>query len=128
MHQRTFKTMLVVLASCTGISILIMEFLFLCFGEWRVWLAAFREPVDLFSDSYDLTQLEEFDVVRGTIRALGGSYSYTYDNGIQDTAYFLCCRLIVIVMKLFIWESGRQGAEKRTFASWLCGQNMTQSQ
>lgn len=88
MHQRTFKTMLVVLASCTGISILIMEFLFLCFGEWRVWIAAFREPVDLFSTSCDLTQLEEFDVVRGTIRALGGSYSYTYDNGVQDTAYY----------------------------------------
>ncbi|MDE6363278.1 MAG: hypothetical protein K2L86_03290 [Lachnospiraceae bacterium] len=57
MYQRTVRTMLVVLASCTGISILLIEFMFLCFGEWRIWMAAFREPVDLFSDSCDLTQL-----------------------------------------------------------------------
>ena len=49
---------------------------------------AFREPVDLFSDSCDLTQLGELDVVRGTVRTLGGSYSFTYDNGVQDTAFY----------------------------------------
>ncbi len=88
MYRRTLKTMLVVVASCAGISILLLEFMFWCFGEWRIWMAAFREPVDLFSASSDLTQLEELDVVRGTVRVLGGSYSYTYDNGIQDTAFY----------------------------------------
>lgn len=88
MYRRSIKTVLLILAACTGISILLMEFMFLCMGEWRARMAAFREPVDLFSESCDLTQLEELDVVRGTIRKLGGSYSYTYDNGIQDTAFY----------------------------------------
>lgn len=88
MYRRSIKTVLLILAACTGISILLMEFMFLCMGEWRARMAAFREPVDLFSESCDLTQLEELDVVRGTIRELGGSYSYTYDNGIQDTAFY----------------------------------------
>lgn len=88
MYRRSIKIVLVLLAACTGISILLIEFMFWCFGEWRIRMAAFREPVDLFSKSCDLAQLEELDVVRGTIRKLGGSYSYTYDNGVQDTAFY----------------------------------------
>ena len=72
MYRRSIKIVLVLLAACTGISILLIEFMFLCFGEWRIRMAAFREPVDLFSESSDLTQLEELDVVRGTVRKLGG--------------------------------------------------------
>lgn len=88
MGRTSIKTVILVVAFCSGISILLMEFMFWCLGEWRIRMAAFCEPIDLFSESCDLTQLEELDIVRGTVRVLGGSYSYTYDNGIQDTAFY----------------------------------------
>ena len=82
------KLVIAVLAISTAISILFLEAVLLCAGVWRERIAALREPVNLFSESCDVTQLEEMDVVSSTISVLYGSYDYTYDGSISDTVYY----------------------------------------
>jgi len=82
------KIVLVITAMCTGISIIFLEAVFIGSGMWSVRLAARREPVDLFSGSCDVSQLEEMDVVCGTIYELCGRYDYTYDDYVSDIAYY----------------------------------------
>lgn len=69
-----------IITICTGGSILFLEAVLLGMGLWRIRLASLREPVDLFSESCDVPQLEEMDVVKGTIRVLYGSYDYDHDS------------------------------------------------
>ncbi len=82
------KIVLVITAMCTGISIIFLEAVFIGSGMWSVRLAARREPVALFSGSCDVSQLEEMDVVCGTIYELCGRYDYTYDDYVSDIAYY----------------------------------------
>ena len=82
------KLVSAVLAISTAISILFLEVVLLCAGVWRDRIAALRDPANLFSESCDVTQLEEMDVVSSTISVLYGSYDYTYDDSISDTAYY----------------------------------------
>ena len=82
------KLVIAVVAISTAISILFLEVVLLCAGVWRERIAALCEPVNLFADSCDVTQLEEIDVVSSTISVLYGRYDYTHDDSISDTAYY----------------------------------------
>lgn len=82
------RVVLAVMAFCAGCSFLLVEAVLTGAGAWSWRFAALREPVDLFSGSCDVSQLEEKDVVRGTIHELCGRYDYTYDDYITDIAYY----------------------------------------
>lgn len=81
-----------VIAICTGGSILFLEAVLLGMGLWRIRLASLREPIELLSGSCDVSQLEEMDAVKGTIRVLHGSYDYHHDSFrdpyVQDVTFY----------------------------------------
>lgn len=82
------KVVLAIIAICTGCGTLILEITLLGSGVWISRVAAMQEPVELFSGSCDVSQLEEMVVVHGTVCELCGRYDYTYDSYISDIAYY----------------------------------------
>ena len=82
------KVVLAIIAICTGCGVLFLEMVLLISGMWASRSAAMQEPVDLFSGACDVSQLEEMDVVHGTVCELCGRYDYTYDSYISDIAYY----------------------------------------
>ncbi|MDE7273162.1 MAG: hypothetical protein K2N95_08885 [Lachnospiraceae bacterium] len=82
------KVVLAICAISAGGSILLMEVFLLGSDIWNVRFAALREPVDLFSESCDVSLLEEMDIVSGTVCDLYGRYDYTYDDYVSDIAYY----------------------------------------
>lgn len=86
------KLVLAVIAICTGGSILFLEAVLLGADLWSMRLASLREPIDLLSESCDVSQLEEMDAVKGTIRVLYGSYDYDHDSFrdpyVQNTTFY----------------------------------------
>lgn len=82
------KVVLAICAISAGGSILLMEAVLLGSDIWNVRFAALREPVDLFSESCDISSLEEMDIVTGTVCELYGRYDYTYDDYVSDIAYY----------------------------------------
>lgn len=76
------KRILAMIAMVAGVGILFLELLLCVAGEWKMRLAVFREPVDIFSASCDMARLKEFDVVSGTVCVLYGSYLY---QGVSDS-------------------------------------------
>lgn len=82
------KVVLAICAISAGGSILLMEAVLLGSDIWNVRIAALREPVDLFSESCDVSLLEEMDIVTGTVCELYGRYDYTYDDYVSDIAYY----------------------------------------
>lgn len=77
-----------IIAFCLGCSFLLLEVVLVGAGGWSWRFAALQEPVDLFSGSCDVSQLEDMEVVNGTIHELCGRYDYTYDDYITDIAYY----------------------------------------
>lgn len=79
---------LAIMAFCLGCSFLLLEVFLTGSGGWSWRFAALQEPVDLLSGSCDVSQLEDMEVVNGTIHELCGRYDYTYDDYITDIAYY----------------------------------------
>lgn len=113
-----------VIAICTGGSILFLETVLLGMGLWRIRLASLREPVDLFSETCDVPQLEEMDVVKGTIRVLYGSYDYDHDSFrdpyFQDVTFYYVLPVQTAGMTYYMGISETQDREDafRRLAVW----------